>query len=41
MTRKRILGIDPGTNLLGFAVLEVENTQMHVLEIGVVHLKTQ
>ncbi len=33
--KKRILGIDPGTNVLGFAVLEVDKKQMSVVEIGV------
>ena len=36
---KRILGIDPGTNILGFAVIEVEGEKVTVLEIGVLHLK--
>lgn len=36
---KRILGIDPGTNILGFAVIEVEGEAISVLEIGVLHLK--
>ena len=35
----RILGIDPGTNILGFAVIEVEGDKIDVLEIGVLHLK--
>lgn len=35
----RILGIDPGTNLLGFAVIEVMGEHITVLEIGVIHLK--
>lgn len=33
---KRILGIDPGTNVLGFAILEAGKTGMTVVEIGVV-----
>jgi len=37
----RILGIDPGTNLLGFAVIEIFGEQISVLEIGVIHLKTK
>jgi crossover junction endodeoxyribonuclease RuvC len=37
----RILGIDPGTNILGFAVIEVEGDKIDVLEIGVLHLKDQ
>src|SRR5690349_18760958 len=39
MSATRILGIDPGTNILGFAVIEVERDHIRVLEIGVVHLK--
>lgn len=35
----RILGIDPGTNVLGFAVIEVDGEKVSVLEIGVLHLK--
>lgn len=34
----RLLGIDPGTNFLGFAVIEVEGKKMKVLELGVVKL---
>ena len=40
-TVKRILGIDPGTNILGFSVIEVEGEAITVLEIGVLHLKEQ
>ena len=32
---RRILGIDPGTNVLGFALLDVEGQQMRVQEMGV------
>lgn len=39
MSCKRILGIDPGTNLLGFAIIEVEGEKISVLEIGVIYLK--
>jgi crossover junction endodeoxyribonuclease RuvC len=35
----RLLGIDPGTTVLGYAVLEVQGKQLSVLEMGVVHLK--
>ncbi|MEZ5041860.1 MAG: crossover junction endodeoxyribonuclease RuvC [Saprospiraceae bacterium] len=34
----RILGVDPGTNILGFAIIEIEKKQMKLLELGVVHL---
>lgn len=36
-TDRRILGVDPGTNVLGFALLEVCNKQLHVLHLGVIH----
>lgn len=39
MNTTRILGIDPGTNLLGFAIIEITGEQILVLEIGVIHLK--
>ncbi|MCS7036357.1 MAG: crossover junction endodeoxyribonuclease RuvC [Saprospiraceae bacterium] len=32
----RILGIDPGTNVLGFALIEADKNRIDVLEIGVV-----
>lgn len=34
----RILGVDPGTSLLGFAILEISNRKMRVIEMGVIHL---
>jgi len=34
----RILGIDPGTNLLGYAVIEVYQKKMKLVELGVVKL---
>ena len=39
MSSTRILGIDPGTNILGFAVIEVIGEHVTVLEIGVLKLK--
>ena len=33
---KRILGVDPGTNVLGFAIIEGNKTTLKVIEIGVV-----
>lgn len=35
----RLLGVDPGTNVLGYAIIEIENRQLKLLEMGVVHLQ--
>ena len=32
---KRILGIDPGTNVLGFAIIDADKKAIKVIEIGV------
>ncbi|MFM7400004.1 MAG: crossover junction endodeoxyribonuclease RuvC, partial [Bacteroidota bacterium] len=32
----RILGIDPGTNVLGFAIIDADKKNIRVLEMGVV-----
>lgn len=40
----RLVGIDPGTNVLGYAVIEITGKKMRPLDIGVVsmaHLKEQ
>ncbi|MBP6827195.1 MAG: crossover junction endodeoxyribonuclease RuvC [Saprospiraceae bacterium] len=34
--KTRILGIDPGTNVLGFAIIDADKKAIKVLEIGVV-----
>ncbi len=34
--KKRILGIDPGTNVLGFAIIDADKKSIVVVEIGVV-----
>ncbi len=34
--KTRILGIDPGTNVLGFAIIDADKRSMQVVEIGVV-----
>ncbi len=36
----RILGVDPGTNVLGFAILEVHGKMLTVLHLGVIHFKS-
>ena len=42
--KRRIIGVDPGTNILGWAVIEVEKNKISILEMGIVqmsHLKEQ
>lgn len=42
--KKRFLGVDPGTNNLGYAVIEIDGQRMSIIEIGVismVHLEDQ
>lgn len=36
--RQRILGIDPGTNVLGYAIIEIRNKKILVVDIGVVSM---
>lgn len=35
----RLLGVDPGTNVLGYAVIEVVKDKMTLIEMGVVKMK--
>ena len=35
----KILGVDPGTQVLGFAVLEIKNKKMQVVDMGEIHLR--
>jgi len=40
----RLLGVDPGTNVLGYALIEIEKKEIRPLDIGVIsmsHLKEQ
>lgn len=44
LNKYRLLGVDPGTNILGYAVIEVVKKQLSVVEMGVVkmgHLSEQ
>ncbi len=34
----KIIGIDPGTNILGFAILEIQNKKLSVQDLGVIKL---
>lgn len=36
---KIILGIDPGTNIMGYGLIQVKGNAFHVLQYGVIHLK--
>ena len=36
---KIILGIDPGTNIMGYGLILVEGKQFNVIQYGVIHLK--
>lgn len=35
----KILGVDPGTNILGYAILKVDGKKLSVMEMGEMHLK--
>lgn len=35
----KILGVDPGTNNLGYAILSIQNKKLSVLDLGVFHLR--
>ncbi|GJM30273.1 MAG: crossover junction endodeoxyribonuclease RuvC [Cyclobacteriaceae bacterium] len=36
---KVILGVDPGTSVMGYGVIMVEGSQLKLLQYGVIHLK--
>jgi crossover junction endodeoxyribonuclease RuvC len=38
LTKYRIMGIDPGTNVLGYAIVEVFQKQVTLIDIGVVKM---
>jgi crossover junction endodeoxyribonuclease RuvC len=35
---KIILGIDPGTSVLGYGIIKVQKDQVHILQYGVLNL---
>lgn len=39
LRKDRILGIDPGTNILGYGIIETNNHQLKVLDCNVILLK--
>jgi len=34
----RILGVDPGTNILGYAIIEVNKQQLTLIDMGVLNM---
>jgi len=36
----KILGVDPGTNILGYAILQVDNKDLKMITMGVINLKS-
>ncbi len=36
--KHRLLGVDPGTNILGYAIVEVEQKKLRLLDMGVIYL---
>ncbi len=40
-TNYRILGVDPGTNILGFGILEIKDKTLQLKDLGVLHLKSE
>ncbi len=34
----RLLGVDPGTNILGYAILEIRGRDPFMLDLGVIHM---
>ena len=37
--RRKILGVDPGTNLLGYAIIEIHGDQVHMIDMGEFQLR--
>jgi len=38
---KRILGIDPGTNLMGFGVIEIQNNSICYIDCGIADMRSE
>lgn len=36
----RLLGVDPGTNVLGYAIIEVRGKKVHVVDMGTVTMRS-
>ena len=37
-TDKIILGIDPGTTIMGYGIIHIKGSDMHLIQMGVLHL---
>src|SRR6185436_3717556 len=37
---KIILGVDPGTNVLGYGLLKISSGKIYLIEMGVIHLSS-
>jgi crossover junction endodeoxyribonuclease RuvC len=35
---KIIMGMDPGTNIMGYGIIQVRKSEMKILQYGVIHL---
>ena len=38
LRKDRILGVDPGTNILGFGIIEIRDKQPIVLDANIINL---
>ncbi len=41
MAEQIIVGIDPGTNILGYGVIKVNGSQISLLEVGILHMQKE
>ncbi len=39
MGKKIILGLDPGTNIMGFGLIEIQNDNIKLIQYGIINLK--
>jgi crossover junction endodeoxyribonuclease RuvC len=40
LNKDRIIGIDPGTNILGFGIIEIKDNKASLMDMNVLHLKS-
>ena len=38
---KKILGIDPGTNIMGYGIISVENNKAEMVAMGVIDMRSE